>query len=184
MPRAWRIFRLFQADKGFYGCSAHETNVACELLVIPDGSIDLSVALEDSMKADMLSDPTMDAMANYLTRLSKRQQIVASNLANIDTPGYKTKDVSFRATMDELLSQRSITLETSRPGHIAGGLLPNDPEATEVQGLSSRPDGNNVDLDKELLKLGQTSGGYAQITQFLKSKLRIIASAIQEGKQG
>ena len=39
-----------------------------------------------------------------MTRLSQRQQVVASNLANIDTPGYKTKDISFHPTMQEMLS--------------------------------------------------------------------------------
>ena len=45
------------------------------------------------MKIDFFNDPTLEAAGAYMSRLSQRQQIVASNLANIDTPGYKTKDI-------------------------------------------------------------------------------------------
>ncbi len=57
------------------------------------------------MKLDFFQNQTIDAMEAYMTRLSQRQQIVASNLSNIDTPGYRAKDVSFHATMEELLSE-------------------------------------------------------------------------------
>jgi flagellar basal-body rod protein FlgB len=59
------------------------------------------------MKIDFIHDQTLDAAGAYMSRLSQRQQIVASNLANIDTPGYKTKDISFHATMQELLTDDS-----------------------------------------------------------------------------
>jgi flagellar basal body rod protein FlgB len=54
----------------------------------------------------------------------------------------------------------------------------------EVDGLSSRPDQNNVDLDREMLKLGETSFGYTLIVQLLRGKFRTIASSINEGRVG
>ena len=135
------------------------------------------------MKLDFFQNQTIDAMEAYMTRLSQRQQIVASNLANIDTPGFQTKDISFYATMQELLSENSISLRTDRPEH-SQGLVQAVPQAQvfEVQGLPSRADRNNVDLDGELLKLGETSFSYSLITEMLRSKFHTIASSINEGK--
>ncbi len=136
------------------------------------------------MKMDFLQDSTLTAMGNYMNRLSKRQQIVASNVANIDTPGYKTKDISFHATMGELLMQGATPMKASRPEHLAMGewsFAPLEPEVFEVAGLPSRPDKNNVDIDKEMLKLGETSFGFSMMTQLLRAKFRTIGSSINGG---
>ncbi len=139
------------------------------------------------MKANFLEDPTLSAMGQYMTRLSKRQQVVASNIANIDTPGYKTKDISFYATMQEMLSPGAVPLRTTRPEHRAMDSLqfmPLEPEVFEVQGLPARADQNNVDIDKEMLTLGETSFGYSIMSQLLRVKFRTIASSINEGRVG
>ncbi len=135
------------------------------------------------MKIDFIHDATLDAAGAYMGRLSQRQQVVASNLANIDTPGYKTKDISFYATMQELLSEDSTGLRTSLPEHVGE---PNSiqPQAQvfDVQGIPSRPDQNNVDLDREMLKLSETAFGYTLMSQIVRGKLRTIASSINEGR--
>ncbi len=139
------------------------------------------------MKLSFLEDQTMEAMANYLTRLSKRQQIVASNIANIDTPGYRTKDISFHATMEQLLAPSVVPLRTTRPEHNALAELrfsPAEPEAFEVQGLQLRPDKSNVDMDREMLKLSETSFGFSMMIQLLRGKFRTISTSINEGRVG
>jgi flagellar basal-body rod protein FlgB len=118
-----------------------------------------------------------------MSRLSQRQQIVASNLANIDTPGYRTRDVSFHATIQELLADTPVPLRKTRTEHDEGWLpVPAQAQSFEVQGLVSRVDRNNVDLDKEMLKLSETSFGYSLMAQILKNKFRTIASSINEGR--
>ena len=139
------------------------------------------------MKIGFLDDPTLSAMGQYMTRLSKRQQVVASNVANIDTPGYKTKDISFHATLGELMSGGTIPLKTARPEHSSMDELvfaPTEPEVFEVQGLPARADKNNVDIDKEMLKLGETSFGYSIMTQLLRVKFHTISTSIHEGSAG
>ena len=139
------------------------------------------------MKAGFMQDPTLEAMGTYMTRLSKRQQMVASNIANIDTPGYRTRDVSFRLTMQEILSGGEIPMKsgaTDRPHLPAWTSIPLEPEVFEVEGLTMRADRNNVDIDREMLKLGETSFAYAMVTQLLRGKFRTISSAIQEGRAG
>jgi flagellar basal-body rod protein FlgB len=135
------------------------------------------------MKLDIFQNQTLNAMESYMTRLSQRQQIVSSNLANIDTPGYKTKDTSFHATMQELLADNDANLQTSRPEHSQGmiQLFPQT-QVFEVQGIPSGTDENNVDLDREMLKLSETSFAYSLITQMVRSKFGMIATSINEGK--
>ena len=58
------------------------------------------------------------------------------------------------------------------------------PEVFEVSGLPSRPDQNNVSLDQEMLKLGETSFGYSMMALMLRTKFRTIASSINEGRIG
>jgi flagellar basal-body rod protein FlgB len=135
------------------------------------------------MKLDFFHDQTLDAMSSYLSRLSQRQQVVASNLANIDTPGYRTKDISFHATMQELLLENSEGLRTTRSEHIQSR-IPASPQAQvfEVQGIPFRADHNNVDIDREMLKLSETAFGYSMITQLVRGKFRTLASSINEGR--
>jgi flagellar basal-body rod protein FlgB len=139
----------------------------------------------ERLKAELIQDPTIEAMENYMTRLSKRQQVVASNIANIDTPGYKTKDISFYATMDELLPGPSSGMKASRPEHLEEWrFAPVEAQIFEVQDLPARSERNNVDIDREMVKLGETSFGYSMMALLLRSKLRTIATAINEGKVG
>ena len=135
------------------------------------------------MKLDFFQNQTIDAMEAYMGRLSQRQQIVSSNLANIDTPGYKTKDISFHATMQELLSEEPSELNVTRLGHTKGmAIAIPQVQAFEVQGLTLREDQNNVDLDRELLKLSETSFSYSLMSQMLRGKFRTISSSINEGR--
>jgi len=95
--------------------------------------------------------------------LSLRQRLVASNIANGDTPGYKTKDLDFQF---EFLS----LVEGSRPNVV------------EVEGLRVKNDGNNVSIDRESRMLAENALRFSLASNLLKSEVRIIRSAIQEGR--
>jgi flagellar basal-body rod protein FlgB len=130
----------------------------------------------------MFGDQTLNAMETYMGRLSRRQQIVTSNLANIDTPGYKTRDISFHATMEELLSGNSGDLRTTRARHIDRAASASASESFEVPGLIERVDENNVDIDREMMKLSETSFDYTMMTQLLRGKFRALSTSINDGR--
>ena len=136
------------------------------------------------MYLDLFESKTLNAMEGYLDRLSQRHKIVASNLANVDTPGYKTKDITFHAAMDELVAKESSgSLRTTRERHIEGEAFgPNANMVFEPQGLAERADRNNVDIDREMTKVSETTFGYSMMTQFLRSKYHNLASSINEGR--
>lgn len=104
---------------------------------------------------------------NYMSLLSTRQKLVASNLANLDTPGYKTRDIDFQY---EFLSR------------IEGGSQEqNTPQVVEPE-LPSRNDGNNVNLDRETRMLAETSIRFQMATLMARGHLKEIRAAIEEGR--
>lgn len=97
--------------------------------------------------------------------LSARQKLVASNIANADTPGYKTQDIDFH-----------FEYTTS----VDGGA----PRAVEVDGLKTKNDGNNVSVDREARLLAENALRFGVASQLLRSQLRMVRSAIQEARNG
>jgi flagellar basal-body rod protein FlgB len=107
-------------------------------------------------------DPIAGQLERYLDLLSSRQKLVASNIANADTPGYRTRDIDFQE-------------EFRRAGALT-------PEVQEVGGLMTKTDGNNVSLDREARLLSENALRFNVASQLLRSQIRGVRSAIQEGK--
>ncbi len=104
-------------------------------------------------------------LETYLDLLSVRQKLMAANIANADTPGYKTRDVDFQTEFKNLLQ---------------GG----EPHVTEVTGLKVNNDGNNVSLDREARLLAENALRFSAVTQLLRGQIRTLKTAIDEGKNG
>jgi flagellar basal-body rod protein FlgB len=136
------------------------------------------------MYLDLFEGKTLNAIEGYMDRLSQRQKIVSSNLANIDTPGFKTRDITFHATIDELIAKEPSggKLRMTRERHIEGENLNSLASiVTEPEGLIERADRNNVDIDWEMMKMSETSIGYSMMTQMLRGKYQKLANSINEG---
>lgn len=117
------------------------------------------------------------ALGRQLNQAVARQTIAASNLANLDTPGYRTRDVSFDDALDDQLGGLQRT-GTSVPPGSGGGT----PTVVEAQGLPSRRDGNNVQLDRELLAMTKAAGDFSKAQTALTAKFRLVRYAINEGR--
>ena len=106
-----------------------------------------------------------------MTLLSVRQKLVASNIANADTPGYKTQDIDFRAEFAKQME-----------GQECAGSAALSPQAIEPDGLPVKADGNNVSLDRESRLLAENAMRFQVAAGLARSELRSIQSAIDEGK--
>jgi flagellar basal-body rod protein FlgB len=95
--------------------------------------------------------------------LATRQKIVASNIANADTPGYKTKDIDFQFEFMSL---------------VKGGAS----NVSEVAGLTVKNDGNNVNMDREARMLSENAIRFNIATNLMRSQLTLVRTAIQEEK--
>jgi flagellar basal-body rod protein FlgB len=127
---------------------------------------------------DGISDSALiAALRRQMTVASARQVATTGNLANYDTPGYKAKEVSF----DQALGQKLLPMNATNKTHIgaAGGTsIP----VSETQGLAERRDGNNVQLDRELMNMNQASGDFAAAQTALAAKFRLVRYALNESR--
>lgn len=139
------------------------------------------------MKVDSAAnDRFMDGVQRALDVMSRRQALIASNIGNMDTPGYKTVDLDFQEALRNALDieDSGTELRRTHPLHLPHqGYEASDALARTVQGLPIRNDGNNVDLDREMLSLSETRARYEAAAQMLRVRLRQLRSAITEGRQ-
>jgi flagellar basal-body rod protein FlgB len=109
----------------------------------------------------------VEVLEHFLDLTAHRQGLIASNISNIDTPGFRTRDLDFR---QEVLKMLQSPADSPKP-------LPQ-----EVKGLMERPDGNNVNLDREGLLLAQTQLQFRMGISLIKEEFHRIQLAIEEGK--
>lgn len=100
----------------------------------------------------------------YMSLLAERQKLVASNIANADTPGYRTKDIDFQSEFANALD--------------SGG----EPAVIEPENLPTKTDGNNVDLDREARLLAENAMRFQIATNFARGDISDIKMAMQDGK--
>lgn len=109
---------------------------------------------------------SLQTLQGYLQVVTDRQQQITANMANVDTPGYHGKDIDFQAEMRQVMSGNSS--------------MQMQPASQEEVGLVERPDGNNVDIDRESLILSQTQLQYQLGVQLVKSQFHTLLTAIKE----
>ena len=118
-----------------------------------------------------MSSPLLPlSLEHYIQLATDREQTVSSNMANVDTPGFHVKDINFEREM-----------QRASEASLAGMETVSQPAMLEVRGLMARPDGNNVDLDRESLLLAKTQLQYQLGVQLVKSKFHELLSAINGG---
>jgi len=126
------------------------------------------------------SDSTVFAsLRRQLTLAAAKQAVAASNLANVDTPGYKAQEVEFGDALSEKLGAQ--TVRTTHARHLAG-TEPASAATREAEGLAARRDGNTVQIDRELLNMTSAAGEFARAQTALAAKFRLVRYAISEGR--
>jgi flagellar basal-body rod protein FlgB len=132
--------------------------------------------------ADIVSDTAiMAALGREMTRAVQRQSVAASNLANLDTPGYRTKELQFADTLDAQLAPASLV--GNHPHHFGTASKATDrAEVADAANLPVRRDGNNVQLDRELLSMSRASADFSAAETILAAKFRLVRYAINEGR--
>ena len=119
-----------------------------------------------------------EALGRQMTRAVQRQAVAAGNLANLDTPGYRTREVRFADTLAEQLQP---PMAQSHPGHFNLGSMPGSGSVAEAEGLAGRRDANNVQLDRELLAITRANGDFNAAQTVLAAKFRLVRYAINAG---
>jgi len=112
------------------------------------------------------TDPVTSVLHSALDGLALRQRVIADNIANVDTPGFRATSVDFESSLQAAIADGSIT-----EGGASAQLLPTD---TPV-GVN----GNNVDLRKETLGAMQSTFQYQMVTRAVSDKFDLIKTVAQ-----
>jgi flagellar basal-body rod protein FlgB len=132
---------------------------------------------------DIIADRSiMAALGRQLTMTVAKQSVAASNLANINTPNYRTREVSFDDSLNQAIFGGE-KLAVTQPGHFTGEPDPTTPrQLQDADGLATRRDGNNVELDRELLHMSRAGSDFSAAQTALSAKFRLVRYAISESK--
>jgi flagellar basal-body rod protein FlgB len=121
---------------------------------------------------NILFDATMRGLAESLTLRQKRHEVLASNLANVETPGFKAKDMEFGTALEDAFTRVEEVPEMPRP------LFPST-RVVEDLDAPARADGNTVDIDFQMAKLSSNAGEYNSLARILAKRLALLRQAIE-----
>ncbi len=128
----------------------------------------------------MLNTPSMAYLRKGLDAAWLRNEVIANNLANVDTPNFTSSSVEFEEIFKKALHDSDFTYRTTRPEHIQ--FNPDwehlQPRVLENPNTDIRMDGNNVDVDVEMLELSRNTLHYNTMVQKLSSEFNRLRTAI------
>jgi flagellar basal-body rod protein FlgB len=122
-----------------------------------------------------LFDHTIDRLSDALDVRLARQTVLSGNLANVDTPGYASRDVDFDGAMDELARAR----EAGSSVDVARVV---DDETHEDETATGALDGNGVDLDRTMAALAENGLHYGAAARTVSKKLALLRYVVTDGQ--
>jgi len=130
------------------------------------------------VKLNLLSDVTSEALRGALQGTAARQEALADNIANLDTPGFIRSDVHFEEALATALDRAR-----RAPFASAGGLPGAPPRREKDHASPPRADGNNVDIDREMAALARNTLSHQAAGELLGARIRMLKAAINEGRR-
>ena len=137
------------------------------------------------MKALDPFDSNIHLLKKVLDLRSYNQSVIASNIANAETPGYNRKEFQFDNELQNAIMHPSGSMNTTHQKHIPFSTLNfNDVKGNivEFKDETGIGDENSVSVDGEMIALSENELLYETVAQLLKKKLGMLTYAIQEGK--
>jgi flagellar basal-body rod protein FlgB len=126
--------------------------------------------------ADLFGDLTTVVLTKSLDATGMRHRVIADNIANVETPGFTRSDVNFEAQLQEALASSDPESAMRRVEDMA-------PEAEQDTLSPAGPNGNNVNIDKEMAGLTKNGLQYDAMVELLNLKGSMVRLAINEGKR-
>ncbi|MCP4370310.1 MAG: flagellar basal body rod protein FlgB [Deltaproteobacteria bacterium] len=138
------------------------------------------------MESQGIFSRTVQILEKALDLRSKKHNVIASNIANMDTPDYKAFDLIIEKELQKAIGKKnSIALNQTNQAHIQSPKSKTDGvrfQIDDTEGLSLRGDGNTVDIDKQMANMAENSLMYEAAAQLINKKFQGLKSAIQGGK--
>ena len=112
----------------------------------------------------------------------ERQKVISSNIANINTPGYKTKELVFEDELNYSITNNSLQLKATNSKHmtnINSSLANSNPKLMEVDNLEEQNDGNNVNLDTQMGEMSKNKILFDAIQSSIKRDSKLFRSVVE-----
>ena len=130
------------------------------------------------MAEPIISDLTLTALERALDGTALQQRITAGNIANLETPGYMARRVSFQDSLRAALAaQREGRPHAAELLDAAGAAVGRDMSAP------TGPDGNNVDIEREMTDLSEAGLRYEALVRLIRRKFQMLGTVIGDGRQ-
>jgi flagellar basal-body rod protein FlgB len=128
-------------------------------------------------------DRTIDALAKSMDLRQEKMNVISSNIANAETPGYQSKAIDFEAALQRSLELDDAPMDRTDGGHFGSGSPIHEVTADIYNDPNNvvREDGNSVNRDAEMVKLAETQIMYTAATDLVKKKIGLLRYSINEG---
>ncbi|HNX96374.1 MAG TPA: flagellar basal body rod protein FlgB [Candidatus Aminicenantes bacterium] len=122
----------------------------------------------------------VDLLERGLNISTQRNALIASNVANVDTPGYKSQDLAFTQVLDGETDR--LALRRTDPRHLPAETGAGAGNEVVESTAPARADGNNVNIEDEMIKLSQNTMDYNISVQLLAKRLNSLKSVVTSPK--
>lgn len=127
--------------------------------------------------SNLLNSTSITLLEKKLDAVWLRQQVIASNIANAGTPGYKSKSVEFESALE-----RALSMDDGDENGVRAAISSVEPRIVRQQGTSAREDGNNVDEVSESVEMARTLIEYNYLCNSLNAEIKRMKYVITEGR--
>ena len=134
----------------------------------------------------MQASNVTDTLFSQLNFRGERQKVISSNIANINTPGYKTKDLVFEHELKKVDNNNDLKMYATNSKHITSTMdLPktNEPNLVELKGLEEQNDGNNVNLDTQMSEMSKNKVIFDALQSSIKKDSRLMRSVVESSQK-
>lgn len=127
-------------------------------------------------------DQALQFQHQALSLRAHRQQVIAANIANSDTPNFKARDIDFSAALKSAMTGRgdgALPVARTAAGHLSGGVESGPARLLYRKDFQSAVDGNTVDMDVERAQFAENAVHYEAGITFITHQLKMMAAAVQ-----
>lgn len=125
---------------------------------------------------------SFQSLEQAMSTATLKQRVHTANIANVDTPNYKSKQVSFQSAFDTALSNQALASKKTDPRHLAFSTENGQGSSSIIKENNSTkitPNGNNVDMDVEMAELAKNQLWYNALTERVNGKFNSLRTVIE-----
>jgi flagellar basal-body rod protein FlgB len=130
---------------------------------------------------DNLFDKSVTGLTKSMDLTWKRNQALAANIANAETPQYRAVEVTFGKELERAFGGTNESVMRTNSEHLDVGQNQSSRFVPDLSG-QTKPDGNNVDIDLQMGRLAQNSGDFMNAARLIRRQIGMIKNAIREGR--